>query len=418
MAPSMLLPAGPLRQPLRGAFNPLDRFGRAAFLFDVPRAQYRNGPSSTGNFASLSGLTFTRASVGYAQTQAGVLQQFASGAPRITDKGLLIEGARTNKCTNYNAALPALVTPAVAATFNAAVTNCVASGDAACLFGVVDDTAALIAAGLDLAASNGRVFKIDNSAGSTNGIINVGGLTVNTNPHVFSAYMRATAGSINVGRSATSTGAVSVSGSAYSRAIAALTPAGSEALRIQVPAGGVAYFILNQLEEASFVSSPIVIAGASATRAADVATIAVSGISYPATLFAEFERVVDTGGAEGLLCAFGGAGEFSEIMISSTDVARQVVQNGGVSSVDQTAGSAYPLATTGRMAARVATNDSRLQGLSAGATDTSATLPKSPATILLGTRSGSGSPSFGFIKRAAIWSNLAFTDAQLQAVTA
>lgn len=41
-------------------------------------------------------LTLTRATAGYAQYQSGCWQQFPSGAFRITDKGLLIEEARTN----------------------------------------------------------------------------------------------------------------------------------------------------------------------------------------------------------------------------------------------------------------------------------------------------------------------------------
>lgn len=78
--------------------NPLDLYGQAAFLFDVPRSNYRNGTSQVGDFSSLTGLTFTRALAAYAPNSAGVLQLFASGAPRITDRGLLIEGARTNLC--------------------------------------------------------------------------------------------------------------------------------------------------------------------------------------------------------------------------------------------------------------------------------------------------------------------------------
>ena len=41
-------------------------------------------------------LSCTRASIGYAQTAAGILTQFAANALRITDLGLLVEDARTN----------------------------------------------------------------------------------------------------------------------------------------------------------------------------------------------------------------------------------------------------------------------------------------------------------------------------------
>lgn len=42
------------------------------------------------------GWTFSRALAGYGQTAAGALTSFISGAPRITDQGLLIEAAATN----------------------------------------------------------------------------------------------------------------------------------------------------------------------------------------------------------------------------------------------------------------------------------------------------------------------------------
>lgn len=59
------------------------------------------GVSAVGGYRSaditaLPGWSFTRASAGYAERLDGTLVAFASGAPRITDKGLLIEEARTN----------------------------------------------------------------------------------------------------------------------------------------------------------------------------------------------------------------------------------------------------------------------------------------------------------------------------------
>ena len=44
-------------------------------------------------------LSCTRASTGYAQTAAGTLTSFAANTLRRTDKGLLIEEARTNSTT-------------------------------------------------------------------------------------------------------------------------------------------------------------------------------------------------------------------------------------------------------------------------------------------------------------------------------
>ena len=69
----------------------------ASVALDFTRNLYRSGtPVVKGSPSLLSGWTFTRASTGYAETAAGALVAFASGEPRRTDKGLLVEEARTN----------------------------------------------------------------------------------------------------------------------------------------------------------------------------------------------------------------------------------------------------------------------------------------------------------------------------------
>ena len=73
-----------------------DYFPGASFGADFTRGRYKLGKRQARNPASLPGWTFTRASTGYAETAAGALVAFASGAPRITDKGLLVEEAGTN----------------------------------------------------------------------------------------------------------------------------------------------------------------------------------------------------------------------------------------------------------------------------------------------------------------------------------
>lgn len=64
--------------------------------------------------ATPADMTVTRASAGYAQTSAGTWVSFASGAPRITDKGLLVEEGRTNYFLNNTA--PATQTITLPAT--------------------------------------------------------------------------------------------------------------------------------------------------------------------------------------------------------------------------------------------------------------------------------------------------------------
>jgi len=73
-------------------------FGQPNPIADLNFASgvYQLGATKTSLLSSLSGYSFTRASTGYAEDLAGNLISFASGAPRSTNKGVLIEEARTN----------------------------------------------------------------------------------------------------------------------------------------------------------------------------------------------------------------------------------------------------------------------------------------------------------------------------------
>ncbi len=69
------------------------------------------------NALSSSILALTRASTGVAQTLAGVQTPFAAGELRRTDKGLLVEGARTNTIRNPRMVGAVAGTPGTAPTF-------------------------------------------------------------------------------------------------------------------------------------------------------------------------------------------------------------------------------------------------------------------------------------------------------------
>lgn len=76
----------------------------ASVALNFTSGQYRFGPGSaaSSSFAGLPGLTVTRGSPAttYAETVAGVLVPFSANQARITNKGLLIEEARTNLFLN------------------------------------------------------------------------------------------------------------------------------------------------------------------------------------------------------------------------------------------------------------------------------------------------------------------------------
>lgn len=63
--------------------------------YDFVNGVYKQSGVSAA-LASQTGWTFTRTTTGYASTVAGVWSSFAIDAPRITNKGLLIEAAATN----------------------------------------------------------------------------------------------------------------------------------------------------------------------------------------------------------------------------------------------------------------------------------------------------------------------------------
>lgn len=78
---------------LNGAADP---FPGASVGLAFTSNQYKAGGVTTGNFASLPGVTVTRASGGYAEDLTGALTWFGANQARITNKGLLVEEARTN----------------------------------------------------------------------------------------------------------------------------------------------------------------------------------------------------------------------------------------------------------------------------------------------------------------------------------
>lgn len=71
-------------------------FPQAYAGWDFTRGIYRIGNQQTRTISALPGYNFTRALAAYAEDTAGNLIQFASGVPRITNKGVLIEESRTN----------------------------------------------------------------------------------------------------------------------------------------------------------------------------------------------------------------------------------------------------------------------------------------------------------------------------------
>ena len=72
------------------------RYPQASFVLDFASNYYRGSGAQGSSPSALPGYNFTRALAAYAEDTAGNLIQFASGVPRITNKGVLIEESRAN----------------------------------------------------------------------------------------------------------------------------------------------------------------------------------------------------------------------------------------------------------------------------------------------------------------------------------
>lgn len=210
--------------------------------------------------------TFTRASAdAFRLDQTGNYQLVAANIPRpeFTAEGIflgtLFEPAITNKCTNYNASP------------DAALLNCTKGGDAASVLQRVEDSAILAASGLS-AIGNGYVIELDNSAGSVDAHVTIADDTGNVNAHTLSAFARKVsgAGQADIRYSVNGAGLqVFTNTDRYERVSGTGAPAANSRFRVQIAAGVVARFLLNQSEELATATSPIITRGATASRAAD-----------------------------------------------------------------------------------------------------------------------------------------------------
>ena len=167
--------------------------------------------------------------------------------------------------------------------------NLTLSGDTAAILSIVDDTAALTAAGLLALCPSGKVYKLDNSAGAGAATVTIGGITAGTTPISISAYTHATGASFfgigSSGGSMTPAATAPYSLSKLENRTATVTAG----CYLSNNAGAVVYFILPQLEELPFSTSPMVTQGASASRAVTICQLPTSGnIDFtPGTLFIE-----------------------------------------------------------------------------------------------------------------------------------
>lgn len=313
-------------------------------------------------------------------------------------QGQLIEEARTNFSTNTN------LNPS-------ATTNLTKTGDAAATLTVVSDTAALAAIGL-----SGNVFKLDNSAGSTNARVQASGTIGSTATCTISAYWRGSGtGGLHSGFGTESAAAVPA---AYVRRDWQSTSGETgRVFSIFATAGSIVYFILNQIEIGAFVTSPIAIAGSTVTRAASDIRRTL-GSELNASGFSMYWRgVVPSNSGVALGQVDDGTNNNRVVVYRHTDNKLYVgIVVGGVEQGPLDLGSVSAGASV-RVALRAAENDfaASLNG-AAVVTDVSGSLPSGLTTLRPG-RDASGAHWNAPVARGGLWSSL-LGDAQLRAVAA
>ncbi len=398
--------------------------GNALHAWDFLNNTARWNSASVGALSNTPGWTFTRASTGYAQNAAGVLLPFATGELRRTDKGVLIEGARTNLClqsqtfdnASWTKSAATVSADAIVAPDGTTTADKIVE-DATSASHTVYQSITLVAASvytwsvyakagertwLQLNAHDGSAhktyFDLANGVVGTNAAGNTAAITALAN-----GWYRCT-----LSRTAGVTGGFLEAGAASADNTASYAGDITKGL----------YVWGAQIEAAAFPSSYIPTTTASATRAADSLSITgVTGLEYPLSLFCEFERAVDTGTAEALVYLYINGNNYSRLSVASTDAGQMSISAGGVTQANLLSAATISVGAVSRLAGRVASNDARmaLNGVLTSA-DASVTFPVGTIGLYFGADGVGATPSFGYLRRTALF-NRAISDAELQALT-
>lgn len=417
--------------------HPLYAYTRPTFLTDFLTGWYELSGTKVSAFSSLPSISIARASTGYAQTAAGVLTSFASGAARITDKGLLVEGAATNLAlqsqTFDNASWTksrttitanAATAPDGTSTADKLVEDSTAAASHRTFQGFTKAASAITYTYSVFLKAGERTFaqvKIA-SAGETNSAtvyvnLTTGALDTPAGAGftgISAAVVALADGWYRVSLTATSDTDTSLTAFVFlASALGTISYSGDNASGIYVWGA--------QLETGAFASSYIPTTTGSATRAADVISLPVSGLAYPMTLFAEvdFPTLKNSSASSSFLQVDDGDSSDRALLYSTVGAGTGARMYVAAASVQQALPSVGTLAVGVRkMAARCAANSFQVAGGGTLATeDTSGSAPGTPTTIRFGRETSGGTEAHAYLRRLAIWPT-AFTDAQLQAVTA
>jgi hypothetical protein len=347
--------------------------------------------ADVGTVAGGTGYSFTRASDGYYENADGTLTLFGSGALRRGDRGVLVEGSRTNL-----------------ALWSRDFTNAA--------WVKVNATAALNQVGVD-GTVNGA-----SSLTATAGLGTVLQTVVSLSAaRATTCYVKRITGTGTIEFTSDNISYTDITSSlstgSWFRAVVTGTIT-NPVIGFRITTSGDAIAVdFAGLESAAFPSSPIITTSAAATRAADLLSY-TAGVSYPFSAYAEYVP----GEPPSAALSFGVATSTQHVSIgkdtggTNTNEAQLYVQNTADQAWIRHAAGTANVGATVRQAVRVGTDDfASSVGGSAVLTDTSGTVP-TMTTMRVGTDVVNTIFMFGYIRRIAIF-NTALTDAELQGIT-
>ena len=202
--------------------------------------------------------TFQRNSEAWYLDGSGIYRRSLANQARFENARLLMESAKTNKCTNYN------TNP------DPALTNIRLTGDASAIVRRVQNVSELANAGLLDICPDGNVLEFDNTASSGGANCIITGRADNLNQHTISAWaLKIGAPEVRL-QDTYGQGIQPFVNTSLERITSTYVPINvAGEFSINAAAGGKCQFILNQLEESIVATSPIVTEGTAGQRAID-----------------------------------------------------------------------------------------------------------------------------------------------------
>lgn len=431
--------AGPGHHRLRGS-SALDPSSLSPDVdFNFASGQYSQ-PGVPACVSAATCITTARASAGYADDTSGNWINFGSNVARVTDKGLLVEEARTNGIRNNSMQGAVAGSPGTLPTnwtvndagFGVGVTRTISTGTQNGIDYVEFNYTGTPNATGSLQLRNDPITQITAASGQTwtySAFV--------SNPSAVGAtnIRLALLGVNGVGvQQEATTGATFVSDTAFSRrtltfALAnAATVAVSGDVRVSFTSGVPVNFTIRigwpQLELGAFATSPIRTTTIAATRAADAITATTApAFGSACTAFAQAKPTSpNSNSLVQFLVALSDGTVNNRLRISRTATVGNVAGDITVGAVTQTAPSFPPGSwaqnTSSKAAFAATANSAALSFAGSAPTTASPAFPDGLLTsVAIGRNVGLSQFWGGYVERIAIWPTTRLSDSNLQQIT-